>query len=273
MFSLYHASNNLWYGRFSVFPKNKVIHAISTRFNGVSIPPFDGLNLALHVGDNPQQVVENRCLFCTGLGLDPKQITTCQQIHGNRIVYITKEKIGAGSVSLADTIKDTDALITDLPNVALTLFFADCTPIMIYDPVQNAIGAAHGGWRGTVGEISLHMIEMMQKKFNTNPTDCIASIGPAIGTCCYEIGDEVADKFKQLYKKDSNLILKRDKTTRKYHLNLQKANALTLQKAGLTAQNIDTADICTACNSKVFFSYRADGRKTGRIACLIALKK
>lgn len=273
MFSLYHGSNNLWYGRFSVFPEDKVIHAISTRFNGTSAVPFDGLNLALHVDDNLEDVVANRKLFCEGLGLDLAKMTTCQQVHGNNVVCVTDENSGAGSISLDDTIADTDALITNLPNVALTLFFADCTPIMLYDPVHNVVGAAHGGWRGTEGEISLHTLELMQEKFATNPADCVASIGPNIGVCCYEIGEEVADKFKRLYGKDSDLILKWDKTAQKYHLNLQKANALTLQKAGLKMQNIDMADVCTACNSKIFFSYRADSGKTGRIACTIALKK
>lgn len=272
MFSLYHTADNLWYGRFSVFPQDKVIHAVSTRFCGVSSAPFDGLNLALHVGDNETAVLKNRRLFSAGLGLEPSYITTCQQVHGNKVACITKENIGAGAFSLNDTIKDTDALITNLQGAALTLFFADCTPIMLYDPVHHAVGAAHGGWRGTAGEISLHTLEMMHEQFGTNPADCLASVGPNIGPCCYEIGDEVAQIFKNLYEKDSSLILRRDETSQKYHLDLQKANVLTLQKAGLKAQNIDTADTCTACNSGIFFSYRADRGKTGRIACIIALK-
>ena len=272
MFFLYHNTDNLWYGKFSVFPEDKVIHAVSTRFGGTSQAPFDRLNLALHVDDKEADVLKNRRLFTKGLGLEPSYITTCQQVHGNKIACITAENIGAGASSLSDTIKDVDALVTNLLNAALTLFFADCTPIMLYDPVHHAIAAAHGGWRGTAGEISLHTLEMMHEKFGTQPADCLASVGPNIGPCCYEIGDDVAQIFKNLYKENDSLILQRDKTTQKYHLNLQKANVLTLQKAGLKIQNIDTADTCTACNSKIFFSYRADKGTTGRIACIIALK-
>lgn len=272
MFSLYHNSNNLWYGKFSIFPEDKVIHAVSTRFGGNSQAPFDGLNLALHVNDNKADVLENRRLFCTGLNLKPSCMTTCQQVHGNKVTCVTESQIGAGALSFENTIANTDTLITNLSNVALTLFFADCTPIMIYDPTHHAIGIAHGGWRGTASEISLHTLDMMNKQFNTNPIDCLASVGPTIGFCCYEIGEDVAEIFKNLYKQNSHLILNQDDTTQKYHLDLQKANVLTLQKAGLKADNIDTANICTACNSKIFFSYRADKGKTGRIACSITLK-
>ena len=272
MFSLYHKSNNLWYGRFSVFPEDKVVHAVSTRFGGASRAPFDGLNLALHVGDSCRDVIENRRLFCVGLGLDAAKMTTCRQVHGSKIACVTDKNVGAGAVLLDDTIEDTDALITNLPHTPLTLFFADCTPIMIYDRVNHAVGAAHGGWRGTAGEISLHTLELMREKFGTNPADCLASVGPAIGVCCYEIGDEVAEIFRRIYNKDSDLILKWDEKAKKYHLDLQTANVLTLQKAGLEAKYIDTADTCTSCNSRIFFSYRADGGKTGRIACTIALK-
>ena len=146
MFKLIHAQNNLWYGQFSIFPQDKVIHAISTRFNGHSKAPFDGLNLALHVNDNPDDVIANRRLFCKGLNLDSHKMTTCNQVHGNKVACITEENIGSGAISFANSIDDTDALITNLKNVPLTLFFADCTPIMIYDPKNNAIGVAHGGW-------------------------------------------------------------------------------------------------------------------------------
>lgn len=153
MFKLIHAQNNLWYGQFSIFPQDKVIHAISTRFNGHSKTPFDGLNLALHVNDNPDDVIANRQLFCEGLNLDSHKITTCKQVHSNKVACITEENIGSGAISFANSIDDTDALITNLKNVPLTLFFADCTPIMIYDPKNNAIGVAHGGWRGTVAKL------------------------------------------------------------------------------------------------------------------------
>ena len=272
MFSLEHADNNLWYGKFSVFPEDKVIHAVSTRFGGVSKAPFKSLDLALHVGDEAKSVAENRRRFCQGLGLDAARMTTCQQVHGNNIACITQAEIGAGAYTLENTVQDTDALITNLPGVPLTLFFADCTPIMIYDPVNNAVGIAHGGWRGTAGAIAFHTVKAMAQAFGTNPRDCLASVGPSIGPCCYEIGDEVAQQFEKVFLDASELILHRDEASGKYHLDLWLANALMLQRAGVQMCNIDMADTCTSCNSEVFFSYRADHGKTGRIAALIALK-
>lgn len=261
-----------WYGKFSIFPEDKVTHAISTRFGGFSKEPFNGLNLALHVGDNADDVIKNREQFCKGLQLDAKNMTTCQQVHGNNIACITEEYIGAGAFSMDNTILDTDALITNVKNVPLSLFFADCTPILIYDPVQHVIGAAHGGWRGTVSSIAFFTVRKMQKEFGTKAYDCLASIGPSIGACCYEIGDEVAAQFEEVFRDCSSLILKRNAKTNKYHLDLWTANALMLQRAGLYPENIDVANVCTCCNSDIFFSYRADKGKTGRITATIALK-
>lgn len=272
MFNLIHANNNLWYGKFSIFPKDKVTHAISTRFHGYSQPPFNGLNLALHVKDNPNNVLNNRKLFCAGLNLNSMKITTCQQVHGNKVICVTNELIGKGATDFNDTIADADALITNISQVPLTLFFADCTPILIYDPIHNVIGNAHGGWRGTVGKIALHTIELMHKIYGTNPKDCLASIGPSIGACCYEIGEEVALKFRKAFPNHTEQILHFHQDKQKYHLDLWQANALTLQQAGLPKTNIEIANVCTSCNHDIFFSYRADKGHTGRIASIISLR-
>ena len=112
----------------------------------------------------------------------------------------------------------------------------------------------------------------MTKHYHTNPSDCLASIGPSIGACCYEIGDEVVAKFNEVFQNDSDKILHFNQDSKKYHLDLWQANAITLQRAGVLADNIDMANTCTACNKDVFFSYRADNGKTGRIASIISLR-
>lgn len=272
MFNLIHAHNNLWYGKFSIFPEEKIVHAISTRFQGYSQKPFNSLNLALHVQDNIPNVLNNRRIFCEGLNLDYTKMTTCQQVHGNKVICVTNELIGKGAIDFSDTIFDADALVTNLPQVPLTLFFADCTPILIYDPINHAIGTAHGGWRGTVGQIVLHTVKMMQKNYGTSPKDCLAAIGPSIGACCYEIGEEVASKFRELLPEYSEQILQFHQDKQKYHLDLWQANALMLQQVGLLKNNIEIAHTCTACNHDIFFSYRADNGSTGRIASIICLR-
>jgi polyphenol oxidase len=270
-FYIEHAKKNVWYGRFSSFSQNFVTHAISTRFGGVSKAPFTSMNLALHDDDDEESVIENRKIFCGSLGIESSRLCTCEQVHGEQILCVDETFSGRGSMAYADAIAGTDALITNVRNLPLMLFFADCTPILFFDPVHKAVGIAHGGWRGTIAKIAQKTVLMMQKKFGTKPEDCLAAIGPAIGPCCYAVGNEVAEKFQQVFPEYKEEILLSVKGH--IHLNLWLTNQLQLEDIGVKRDHIDIADVCTACNSKLFYSYRIDKGKTGRMAALISLKK
>ena len=270
-FSLHKDENGAeQYGTFSIFPKELVVHGLSTRFGGVSKPPYDSMNLALHVGDEDADVAENRRQFLGLLGLDFERLTTPEQIHGDNIVRVGDAEAGRGRLSYADSIPATDALMTDVPGIPLMLCFADCTPILLFDSVHRTAAIAHGGWKGTVRSIAVKTVRAMAEAFGTRPKDCLAGIGPAIGPCCYEVGGEVAEKFRKAFPRFADkLISDRDG---KIHLDLWQANRLQLAEAGLLPENIETAGLCTACNARTFFSYRAEGPTTGRIAAVMAIR-
>ena len=265
---------NFWLGKFSSFPDDLVVHAISTRLSGVSQKPFDSLNLALHVGDRVEDVLTNRKYFAASLDLRAEDIINPNQIHGDRIARVDENDRGRGALGYDDAIKETDALITDAPNVPLMLCFADCVPILFVDPINHAIGAAHAGWKGTVKKIAAKTLEAMLNEFGTEPSECLIGIGPSIGACCYDVGDKVIDECKKNFPSQvDELLLERDG---KIYFDLWRANEIALLEAGIPIENIDTARECTCCKSGWYFSYRSARKaglnETGRIAALISLR-
>ena len=268
---LQHKHNNLWHGKFSLFPEEMAVHAISTRQAGVSRKPYDFLNLALHVGDDEEAVLKNRSIFSASLEVKAENIVSPQQVHGDRIFRVTSEHVGRGAGSYADAIPETDALITDEPGIPLMLCFADCTPVLFLDPEHKAVGIAHAGWKGTMKRIAQKTLEAMGREFGTVPEACLAGIGPSIGPCCYEVGSEVAEACREAFPgQEEKLLVRRDG---KLRFDMWKANRLQLIDSGMLPENIESADTCTACEHSWYFSYRADGGITGRIAAMIALQK
>ena len=264
---------NLFHGKFSTFPEDWVAHAISTRIGGVSQSPYDSLNLALHVGDDSEKVLANRKKFAQSLGFQLEDIVTPNQVHGDKIFRAEEIHRGRGSQSYADSISETDALITNVKNLPLMLCFADCVPIMFVDVENFAVGIAHGGWKGTLNKIAAKTFLAMKNNFGTTAEKCLVGIGPSIGACCYEVGANVVETCKKNFPNHDELIINRDG---KIFLDLWAANKIQLMEVGLPEKNIDVAGECTCCNSNWYFSYR-DARKnnfsdTGRIAALIGIK-
>ena len=265
---------NFWHGKFSSFPDDLVVHAVSTRLSGVSKAPFDSLNLALHVGDKPEDVLTNRKYFAASLNLNADDITTPNQVHGDKVMRVDETDRGRGALDYDDSIKETDALITDTPNLPLMLCFADCVPIFLVDPVNRAVGLAHAGWKGTVKKIAAKTLKAMSLAFNTDPADCLIGIGPSIGACCYDVGDNVIAECNRNFPSNANeLLINRDGKT---YFDLQRANEIALLECGVPIENIDTAHECTCCKSGWYFSYRAARKEgqseTGRIAALISIR-
>ena len=266
-----HLGQNIWRGKFSLFPEKEVVHGFSGRLGGVSQKPWDSLNMGLHVGDDKEAVWQNREKFLAMLELKAERLCTPEQVHGTHVQLVTESEAGRGAHAYADAIPQTDALITNVPNLPLLLCFADCTPLIFYDEEHRAIGVAHAGWKGTAAGIAIKTVAAMQATFGTDPQKLLAGIGPAIGPCCYTVGEEVADEFRSKWPEQSEKILVQQADG--LHLNLWEANRLQLLSAGLLTENIECADTCTATEHKWFFSYRADGGQTGRMAAVIALKE
>lgn len=268
-FVLTQGAGGLWYGVFSHFEKLGVTHGISTRFGGVSSQPFHSLNLALHTGDEEEKVIENRRRFCQSVGIEADHIITAEQTHGEQVALVTEKHLGQGAKKYIESIRNTDALITNIPNVPLMLFFADCVPVLIVDPVHKAIGLAHAGWKGTVAHIGQKTVLAMQTHFGTNPQDCLVGIAPSIGPCCYEVDGAVIKALQGTFSNWEQLV--QPSGDNKWKLDLWQANCHQLKEIGVLSHNIFISKVCTECNHELFFSYRADHGSTGRIGAVMVL--
>ena len=260
--------NNIWWGQFPILTRAGFTNACSCRLHGQSAVAHGTLNLALHVGDEPRLVLTNRQRFAAAVGVDAQRFTTCEQVHGSRVAVVSSDLVGAGAQNLAATIEDTDALVTDLADVPLLLFYADCVPVLLADSRTGAVGLAHAGWRGTVAQIVRQTLQTMQTAFGSRPQDILAAVGPSIGACCYEVDDFVRDKaagyeefFAPVSGKDG-----------KYMLDLWAYNNRLLRQAGVPAEQIAVAGVCTAHNHELFCSYRAEAGKTGRMGVCLCRK-
>ena len=267
-FILKYGNNGLWYGTFTHFDRLGIKHGISSRLGGMSPQPFTSLNLGLHTGDEDEQVIANRQLFCQGVGVVAKDIVTAEQIHTDKVCVVTKQHIGKGAKKYSEAIKATDALITNVPQIPLMLFFADCVPVLIVDPVQKVIGIAHAGWKGTMDNIAQKTVLSMQTHFGTNPQQCLVGIAPSIGPCCYEVDDVVIMRLKRQFDNWEQLVRPQGA---KWYLDLWQTNRLQLEQIGVQGKNIIVSNVCTACNKELFFSYRAENGCTGRMGAVIVL--
>lgn len=255
---------------FTLFQSSgEVTAAVATRKGGVSEAPFDTLNMSFSVGDKPEAVRENRRRFLTLLGMDPASAVSCRQVHGSHIEVVDGSFRGRGAENAASAIPDCDGLLTGESNVPLMMNFADCTPLLFYDPVHRAVGAAHGGWRGTVLDIGGHMVRLMRARFGTDPADLLVGIGPAIGRCCFEVGEDVVAAFARLFGEQDMTELAAEKGGGKYLFDLPEANRRLLLRAGVRPSHIERSEYCTYCRDDLFFSHRKSGGCTGRHAAVI----
>lgn len=162
----------------------------------------------------------------------------------------------------------TDALVTNTPGVALMLRFADCVPIALYDPYRHVVALAHAGWKGTIGRIAQKTVRAMGEVCGSRPADIMAGIGPAIGPCCYQIGEDVVQKVRETFALGSLPFQQR--VDGSLFFDLWEANRRQLAALGI--KRIESATLCTACHNDEFFSHRADGGRTGRFGVVIGIR-
>ncbi len=246
-----------------VLTSKNLIHGFSTRLKGISPYPFDTLNLGFSGGDAPERVIKNREIFFSSLGIDPRKIFLTKQVHGNQIFSIDKPVIDYEALKKRASQEACDALITNQTGIPLTVLTADCVPLIVWDPVQKAIGVIHAGWRGTLKKVTEATLQAMKVTFRTHPRDCRVVIGPSIRGCCYEVDRMVVEPFKATFPyADCLLIQKGDHT---WLLDLAQANRQQLIRSGVREENISMLNYCTYCRPDLFFSYRRDGKRTGRM--------
>jgi len=263
------------------------VHGFSTRLEGVSkVYGGDALNLGFTREDTREAVEQNRALFLRELGCESWPLVTLRQVHSDHIHKID----GIPHAPLTG-----DGLVTATPGILIAVQTADCLPVLLVDAKRRAVGAFHAGWRGTVARIVEKGAGVMRREFGSDPADLHAAIGPGIGACCYEVGDDVRDKFTGQFPYASELfheVQHRDEVREKYpllfmnarapghgddghklHLDLVEANRRQLLAAGVKERNITAVAICTACRTDLFFSYRVAKGPTGRQVGVVGLRR
>ncbi|MBS1250788.1 MAG: Polyphenol oxidase [Chloroflexi bacterium] len=255
--------NGLRYFYFSSLDLPEITQAVFTRQGGVSHSPWDTLNLGGTVGDDPQRVAENRRRAFRAVGRSLDTLYDVWQVHSARVLRVM------GPLSSSEEIIKADAMVTDEAGVSLFMRFADCVPVLFYDPVRGTLGMAHAGWQGTVGKVVSATVEALAANYGTRPEDILAGIGPSIGPDHYEIGPDVIARVEQAFPKEASTLLSSEDGAVK--LDLWKANQLTLKEAGV--RQVEVAEICTACNVEDWYSHRAENGRTGRFGALLSILK
>lgn len=254
-------TNGLPFFRFNTFADNGAQqHAIFTREGGVSPAPFDTLNLSVSVPDQKANVYANRRRAYGIYGRDTDTVVHAHLVHGATVARVTKADHGTW-------IRHVDGLITDDPGCALTMNFADCAPILLYDPQKYAAGIGHAGWQGAVKDLPGAMVRAMQREFGSDPATLLAAVGPCIGLCCYEVGEPVISAVHAAFDEPASLLV--DNGGPRPHFDLPQANRRNLDAAGV--RQVEVAPFCTACRTDLFFSHRAERGSTGRFGAIFLL--
>lgn len=267
---------------FNKFPW--LVHGFSTRPGGASY--LDGsrvLNLALTEWDTREDVLENRRRFQSALGASKFQPINLKQFHSAVIWPL--------AFAPTEPCKG-DASLTKAPGLLLGVQTADCVPILLVDPKKRVVAAVHAGWRGTLARILEKTIGELHSNYGSKPSDLLAAMGPSIGSCCYEVGAELVTQFSSQFADAADYFDEprsgeepnplqwlnmmppgHQPPPKNVRLDLPKANRSQLLAAGLHGKNIFSSNLCTACHPDLFFSYRKQGPRSGRLLSAVGLKK
>lgn len=257
-----HQTNDVAYYTFDALDAfGELIHAVTTRHGGVSTGQWSSLNLTKSTGDDPEAVEENLRRVSGAFALRREDLISPNQRH-------TANAARVGQADRGRILAGYDILVTDEPGTPLLLRYADCTPVLIYDPTHRALALIHSGWRGTVQAAGRVAVETLSREFGSRPGDMVAAIGPSIGPCCYEVGDEVTDAVRAAFTRADGLLPSLNGGRR--HFDLWAANRRWLQEAGVG--RIELAEVCTSCHTDDFYSHRREQGRTGHFGAVMALR-
>ncbi|MEN7549113.1 peptidoglycan editing factor PgeF [Rapidithrix thailandica] len=244
-------------------------HYVSTRKGGFSNEgTFGSLNLSYNSGDDRETVTANRKKLTHALGIPLSRLIVPRQMHTDTIALVNEEVLQTYVPN--HSLEATDGLLTNLPGICLSVFSADCVPVLFYDPVKRVVAAVHAGWRGTVQLIAQKMIGQMQLHFGCQASDIRVGIGPSICQGVYQVGPEVIEEVRNALGTWEGLVNRVDQEGKGY-LNLWEANRLQLLQAGVLPEHIEVAEICTFTQYQTFFSARKLGIRSGRFAAGVML--
>lgn len=258
---------------FASFPEDGVQqHAIFGRNGGVSRSALGTLNLSRAVRDDEAAVIENQRRAFGLFDRNADTLAHAHLVHGSGVARVTRADHGETPRARVD------ALITDEPGCGLTMNFADCTPILLYDPVHRAIGLGHAGWKGAVADLPGAMVRAMHAAFGSRPGDLWAGIGPTISVTRYEVDEPLVSAVHHAFPGDSRALLRYPgddsaiaHRSHRPHFDLEGANRINLQRAGV--RHIELSGLCTAGRTDLFYSHRAEKGKTGRFGALFLLQE
>ena len=267
-----HWKDEVAYITFPLFESPEIIHGFSTRIGGVSQGHFGTMNLSFSRGDKREAVIENHRRFARAVGYDETRLVCSDQVHKTEIRRVTKDDCGKGIIRESDIIA-TDGLVTNEPGIPLITYYADCVPLFFFDPVKKVVALAHAGWRGTVAGIGESMIRKMEEEYASKPEDILTAIGPSICKNCYEVSEDVASQFRDIFTAEESKYILFENNQGKYQLDLWKANEYSLLHAGITKDHLSVTNLCTCCNKTTLFSHRATNGKRGNLGAVIMLKE
>ncbi len=259
-------NNGLSYYVIESFEKTGLVkHCFTTRQGGVSSNEYATMNLRFNCSDKKENVLKNYKIICDEIGVNYKDIVLSKQIHEDNICRVTKNDCGNGIVR-DNIFESADGLICNEPGVPIVTLYADCVPLYFLDVKNRVIALSHSGWKGTVKNIAAKTVKKMTEEFNSDTKNILAAIGPSIGECHFEVGDEAAQIFRQM---PEGVV---GKYGEKYHVNLQKTIENQLFESGILKENLTVAHICTFCNSDLLFSHRKTNGRRGNLAAVMELK-
>ena len=241
-------------------------HCFTTRFGGVSRGIFDSMNIAIKEGETEENVRQNLSILGEALGFSLEDIIATRQTHSDIVRVVTRSDHRG---PFHRDYPECDGLVTNDPGVALMVFTADCTPLLLHDPVTGAVGAAHAGWRGTAAGIGAKTVAAMVDAFGCDPKNIRAAIGPNIGGCCFQTDADVPQAILAAYGQEAQAYIRT--VGDKYYVNLKEINALSLRRAGVV--HIDISDACTACQPDRFWSHRVTQGQRGSQGAIILRKE
>jgi polyphenol oxidase len=239
-------------------------HAVTGRHGGVSTGPYASLNITKGSGDDPALAEENLQRVCRALQVRRNYVVSPNQCHTANVCRVDQGYRG-------QVVAGYDILITDQPAVPLLLRYADCVPVLIYDPAHHALALVHSGWRGTVQGATRAAVAALGASYGSRPGEMVAAIGPSIGPCCYEVGEDVISAVQSAFSRPDELLHAHGRRPpfERLHFDLWAANARWLAEAGV--HRVEIAETCTACHMDEFFSYRGGRGKTGHFGALMEL--
>ncbi len=263
----YCAVDRTEFGIFEGWKEHGVTHAFSTRKGGISRGCYESLNLGYSTGDNCKDVQENFAIFSTSIDLNWKDFVCSRQSHGTGIRIAGEGDRGKGLRREAD-YRDVDGIVTNVPNLPLVTFHADCIPLYFVDTEKKVIGMAHAGWRGAHDGMASKMVRVMKSSFGCDPLNIQAAIGPGIGECCFHVREDVARFFQKKPQWMTRMV--RISETQ-WRLSLESVHEGELRQEGIPLAQVAKSGVCTCCDHDRFYSHRRSGANRGTMAAVIQL--